>query len=370
MFISRLKLTNFRNIKQADLEFSPEKNLITGPNGSGKTNILEALHYVGTARSFRTHFDDHLMNSESDFFRIEAEGHIEPHDITVEIGVEPGNRKVIKVNSAPVKKIGQLFEYFRLVEFSPYDISIINGPPSGRRRFLSMTISQSDPYHIAILTDYHKTLAQRNALLKSFEGRTRLSPDQEASLSVWDEKLADAGVAIHKIRQAFVEKISGLAQKYYKIISDSSESLLIEYDPSPRIEDYTIEGMCRKWRERRERELSMRQTLYGPHRDELKFFVDNLEAKSGASQGQIKTAVLSLKLAQYQYLKEIVGHPPILLLDEIFSDLDETRLKFILDILPDLGQTFVTTSKLSEINNLEFFNFKYKIESGIPTILK
>ncbi len=370
MFIRRLKLTEFRNIKSTELIFDPGKNLIYGPNGAGKTNILEALFYAGAGRSFRTHLDENLVNTESSYFRIEAEGKIGPHEVLIELGVEPGKQKVIKVNSAPIRKLGQLYEYFRLVEFSPYDLEIVNGSPSVRRRYISITISQLDPGHISVLSDYHKTLAQRNALLKSFDGEIRLTSSQEASLSVWDDKLALSAVEIHRSRKAYIEKIAELSADFYRQISGTDEDLQIEYDPSPRLDKYTEENLCLKWASRREREIALRQTMYGPHRDDLKFAVDGLEAKTAASQGQIKSAVLSLKLAHFEYLKERLDRVPIVLLDEIYSDLDSNRLNFIIAQLPKLGQVFIATSKLSEIKDLGIFNSKYSIENGIAAVMK
>lgn len=370
MFIKRIKLTEFRNIKSAELNFDPGKNLIYGPNGAGKTNILEALFYAGAGRSFRTHLDENMVNTDSSYFRIEAEGKIGEHDVLVELGVEPGKQKVIKVNSSPIRKLGQLFEYFRLVEFSPYDLEIVNGSPSVRRRYISITISQLDPGHISVLSEYHKTLAQRNALLKSFDGETDLTSSQEASLSVWDDKLAVSAVAIYKSRKSYIEKIAELAADFYRSISGYEENLLIEYEPSPKLNEYDENQLVDKWASRREREILLRQTMYGPHRDDLKFSIGGLDAKTGASQGQIKSAVLSLKLAHFEYLKERLGHIPIVLMDEIYSDLDSNRLNFIMAQLPRLGQVFITTSKLSEVKDLDIFNFKCEVENGIVNIMK
>ncbi len=366
MFIQKLKLSEFRNLKKAEIEFSPENNLIVGSNGSGKTNILEALFYTGSGRSFRTHLDENLANTDSEYFRIEASGKMGENEVHIEIGVEPGKRKIIKVNSSPIRKLGELFEYFRLVEFSPYDLEIVIGSPSVRRRYISITIAQLNPPHVAILSDYHKTLSQRNALLKSFEETARLSASQEASLAVWDEKLAVHAVQIHESRKSYIHKIGDMAADFYRRISGSEEYLKIEYNPSPNLEDFTAENFCDKLSSRRQREIGMGQTMYGPHRDDIKFYIDNLEAKSAASQGQIKTAVLSLKLAQYEYLKQKLERLPIILLDEIFSDLDKNRLDFVMSLLPDLGQSFITTSKLSEVNNLEIFKSKFEVERGIP----
>ncbi|NIR63460.1 MAG: DNA replication/repair protein RecF [candidate division Zixibacteria bacterium] len=367
MFIENLKLAEFRNLKKAEIEFSPKNNLIVGPNGSGKTNILEALFYTGSGRSFRTHLDENLVNTDSEFFRIEAAGRIGNHEVQIEIGVEPGKRKIIKVNSGAIRKLGELFEYFRLVEFSPYDLEIIIGSPSVRRRYISITISQLDPPHVSVLSDYHKTLAQRNALLKSFEETPKLSASQEASLAVWDEKLAIHAVQIHESRKKYIEKIANLSADFYRKISGLEEYLKIEYNPSPNLDEFTSQHFCERLASRRQREIALGQTMYGPHRDDLKFYIDSLEAKNAGSQGQIKTAVLSLKLAQYDYLQETLEKLPIILLDEIFSDLDRKRLDFVMNLLPELGQSFMTTSKLSEVNNLDIFNSKFNVEKGIPT---
>jgi len=366
MFIENLKLTQFRNLKKAEIQFSSKNNLIVGPNGSGKTNILEALFYIGSGRSFRTHLDENLANTDSEFFRIEAGGKIGRHEVQIEIGVEPGKRKIIKVNSAPIRKLGELFEYFRLVEFSPYDLEIIIGSPSVRRRYISITIAQLDPPHVSVLSDYHKTLAQRNALLKSFEETPRLSASQEASLAVWDEKLAIHAVQIHQNRKKYTKKIAELSADFYRRISGSEEYLKIEYNPSPGLDEFTADHFCEKLASRRQREIALGQTMYGPHRDDLKFYIDSLEAKNAASQGQIKTAVLSLKLAQYEYLKQKLERLPIILLDEIFSDLDRMRLDFVMNLLPELGQSFMTTSKLSEVNDLDIFESKFSVERGVP----
>ena len=370
MHITRLKLSFFRNILDAELEFAPQNNLICGPNGAGKTNILEALFYLGVARSFRTNLDDNMVNTDSEFFRLEADGRIPPHEVNMEIAVKPGKRKTIKVNSSPLKRLGQLFEYFRLVEFSPYDIEIINGAPANRRKFLSLTIAQSEPQHISVLTEYYKILAQRNALLKSYQAERQLSSAQEATLEAWDERLAQTAVIIHNARRRFVNEIAELAAGFYRRISGPSESLSMEYDFSPKIEEYSQANLCAKWASRRQRELSMAQTLYGPHRDDLKFIINGLEARPSGSQGQVKTAVLGLKLAQYEYLKKCLGQTPIMLLDEIFSDFDTNRLEYIIRLLPQLGQTFITTSKLSEIRDLRIFDCKYQIEKGIPSHMK
>lgn len=370
MFISQLELTNFRNIEKSELAFSESTNLIVGPNGAGKTNILEALYYCGTGRSFRTHFDENLIRRDTDFFRLVSEGQIDPHQVTVEVGVEPGSRKMIKVNSAPLKKLADLYQYFRLVEFSPYDLDLVIGPPSSRRRFLSLTISQSAPAHIALLSDYSKLLAQRNALLKDYQERGSLSEQMETTLAIWDENLAQSAVEINTVRAEFIAQLSPLATDFYNRISGHDEDFKLMYTPSPRLPEFTAENFAAKLKSRRRRELAMGQTLYGPHRDELQFLVKDAEARSYASQGQIKTAVLSVKLAQHQYLKDKLEQAPVMLLDEIYSDLDRKRLGFITDLLPDLGQTFVTTSKTSEINDLSIFICKHRIEGGIPTELK
>jgi len=205
--------------------------------------------------------------------------------------------------------------------------------------------------------------------LKTFQDQRSLSADQEANLSVWDEKLAEPAVKIHQARQSFLHNISPLAQKYYEQISGQAEEFALTYHPSPRLEDYTWENFCRKLFSRRGRELAFGQTMYGPHRDDLALSINNLDAHDAGSQGQIKTAFLSLKLAQFSYLQNRLERPPILLLDEIFSDLDSQRLSFIMNLFPSFGQVFITTSKLSEINELDLFNCKFELKNGIPTIL-
>jgi len=366
MHVHHLKLTSFRNFDSEEIEFDPCTNLIFGENGSGKSNILEAVYYICTAKSFRSANDDLLRKNDADLFRIEADGIIDGNETEIEIGCKPGEKKRLRINGVPESRLSSLYEHFKAVVFAPDDVELINGPPSVRRTFLDISISQFDRNYIPLLWEYKRVLAQRNALLKELaeEFDAVGTASMDSTLQVWDQKTAELAVQINAKRQRFLKDISEPSTDFHEKLTESEFQLEIVYKPSPAIENYTTEEFVRKIESRRRRDIMLGQSQYGPHRDDIVFRIGDYDCRSYGSRGQVKSAVLSVKLAVLKHLREVNDEWPILLLDEIYSDFDSKRLEFLATIIPTLGQVLVTTSKLEEVKDLEVFNKSIMVTCG------
>jgi len=360
-------MQGFRNFISQEVELSPETNLIFGANGSGKSNLLEAIHYICTAKSFRHASDESIKNWDAEFFRLEADGYLDDTTTKIEISWKPGEKKRLKIQGVKHTKLANLYEHFKVVSFSPDDVELVYGSPSVRRQFLDISISQLRPGYISVLWELKKVLAQRNALLRelgeAFDS-VGASPDEDL-LDAWDDKLAGLAVLIHDARKEFVQDVSRRAMEYHSKLSGVTCDFHIEYKASPDLKDYSVEQFRGKLQSRRSRELLLRQSLYGPHRDDLQFMVSEAECRNFASRGQVKTVVLAIKLAVFDRIHELCGEAPILLLDEMYSDLDRTRLDSITALLGGLSQVVVTTSKLEEIKDLSYFRNSISIDTGL-----
>lgn len=366
MHIERLTMSGFRNFESETVELSPAANILFGPNGSGKSNLLEAIYYLCTAKSFRGASDDVLLRDGSEFFRLVGEGFLDRNPLKIEIAFKPREKKRIKINAVPETKLSTLYEYFKVVSFGPDDVELVYGPPSVRRRFLDISIAQLDRGYISLLWEYRKVLAQRNALLRELgEAYDSLGAvEGDELLGVWDERLIKFGLAIHAARERFIEKVSELAGGFHDRLASNSAEFNIKYIASPRLDDWSKEAFRDKLTFRRRRELLMKQSMYGPHRDDLQFVLSDTDCRSFASRGQVKTAVLSIKLAVFDHIKALCGEAPILLLDEIYSDLDRKRLDSLSALLPALSQVLITTSKLEEVKDLDAFENSLSIIEG------
>lgn len=366
MHLDSINITGFRNFAAASTLFSPGKNLLFGPNGSGKSNLLETIHYLCTAKSFRSATDDLIMQNGADFFRIVGEGEVGGEPVTIELAYQPGEKKRIKINGVLHSKVAVLYEQFKVVFFGPDDVELVYGPPSVRRRFLDISIAQLEVGYIPLLWEYKKVVAQRNALLRelgeAYDSLGAIAGDE--SLQVWDEKLIELGLAINGLRARFIRDVSKLAGEFHNKLTATDDMLEMRYKASPSLDEYSVDAYRAKLESRRTRELLMRQSMYGPHRDDVQFLLSGDDCRSYASRGQVKSAVLSVKLAILEHVKELCGEPPILLLDEIFSDLDRNRLDYLMPLLDDLGQVIVTTSKLEEVKELEMFENSLQVTDG------
>jgi DNA replication and repair protein RecF len=375
MRLNSLSLTNFRNFVRLECEFSPGVTLVVGDNAQGKTSLLEAIHFLTGASNPHTRIDRHLINflalrEQQPFARIVAEVvHADRKQrIEIRIIIEQGpnrgemrSKKQILINGVK-KRLRDLFGTFNAVLFLPQDLSILEGPPSERRRYLDNVLSQADPSYAQSLSEYSRVITQRNALLKQLIDN-RASGKQ---LEFWDDQLGNLGAYLVHQRALTLLELQALAYPYHHDLTQGEETLRMEYLPALVHKDQQkgqpelpLEGpiiwatvsqkeirqhlMTTLARSRSE-EIARGMTLYGPHRDDLSFTANGVDLRSYGSRGQNRTAILAAKLAEVDWLKQHSGEWPVLLLDEVLAELDATRREALLSCLSKVQQAMVTTA--------------------------
>ena len=364
MQIKNLKLRNYRNYSNLDIHFADSFNIIYGNNAQGKTNIIEAIFLCASGRSHRTSKDHELLKSETPGFIIKLNFEKETNMEEIEISYNTEERKKIRINEIPVKKIGDLMGHLNAVIFSPEDLLIIKQGPAERRRFLDITLSQLRPSYFFDLQQYARILIQRNTLLKNVQIRKEL----EATLDVWDKHLIKTGTRIMRARNNFINRLNELAGIRHAKLTNNEESLRLKYNPSfefmAQSSDLQLEDVLSKLLEKnRGKEIQKGSSMYGPHRDDIDIVLNDVSTKIYGSQGQQRTVVLSMKLAEIDLMKEESGDYPVLLLDDVLSELDDRRKDYLLDNIKGM-QTFITcTDKLFFKKNMELAAFFY-VEGG------
>ena len=354
MYISTLKLEHFRNYDGLELSFSRGTNLFYGDNAQGKTNILEAIYFCGTTRSHRTSRDRELIRFDADeaHLRMEMEREIaagpkealqknQTVSYRIDMHLKKARAKGIAINGIAIRKAQELIGLGHFVFFSPEDLGIIKNGPSERRRFLDMELCQLDQVYVSSLADYNKILVQRNKLLKDLSVR----PQDMDTLDVWDEQLVRYGSSLIRSREKFVEKLSKIILPIHEKLSGGREQICVGYERNVSAEDF-----ARVLSAGREKDLYLKSTETGPHRDDLSFTVNGIDIRHFGSQGQQRSAALSLKLAEIELVKEATGDIPVLLLDDVLSELDTNRQHYLLDSIGDI-QTFITCTGLEEYEN-------------------
>lgn len=344
MHIIRLTLHNFRNY--ADVSFCPDEgvNVLIGRNAQGKSSLLEAIYVAATSRSWRAGRDIEMIRWEADQARISLEvSRVEQNDIEIEVTLGRNEKKYLSVNTIRQTRLADLIGQVNVLLIEPEDGEIIRGEPSVRRRFLNLEISQVQPMYCHLLVNYRKILEQRNRLLKDMH-RTR---SRDGVLDVWNEQLVSYGSKILERRLAFVEKIAKLAREIHAQITDGSEDLGIRYSSKVNLEGaVTAADLSARLKTRleevRDEEVLRGITLAGPQRDDLIFTVNGVDARVYASHGQQRTIALSLRLAELEVMEETAKEPPVVLLDDVMTDLDEERRAHVFDITHGRCQTFVT----------------------------
>ena len=333
MQLTSLQLTDFRNFRQLSLLPIAGTNIFYGRNGSGKTNLLEAIFTLCLGRSQRSANDAVMVKDDADVYRITGKIEAEREASDLAVAFQRGGRKKITLDGLTIR-ISELYEHFAVVAAGPEDSTILSGPPSARRSFLDVYLSQYSKEYLRHLVDYSKILAQKNAALKE-----QMDPGPFNTLLVIE------GSAIMRIRAAYIAEITERAADYYTTIA-TDQSFHIAYHPSVRYEDpeQIEEAFDRRLIEVWERERVMQSSLVGPHRDEIDFSIGNAPARTHGSQGELRSAAVSLKLAVYDLLKGRRKIKPILLLDEIFAELDPVRVDALGGCFRELGQVFVTTA--------------------------
>ena len=336
MYIESLKLKNYRNIAEIELFPNKKTSVLYGDNAQGKTNILESVYYCATGRSHRTSADKELVmfDKESAFIKIAVRDDYGRLD-RIDIGIRSNGKKGICVNGIPVKRIGELLGTLNVVIFCPENLQLIKSGPGERRRFMDMEMCQIDKLYYYNLKQYYKVLKQRNNLLKSIK-----KPDD--TLDIWDLQLAEYGSGLIGQRTEFIEKISELASDIHGKISADKEKLRLEYKPNVSKKDF-----YKKLVQNREKDIYYGNTSIGVHKDDIIFYVNDINARDYGSQGQQRTVCLSTKMAEIELIKQEKNHYPVLLLDDVLSELDKKRQEYLINNIADV-QTIVTSTGLDE----------------------
>lgn len=360
MFIKSLKLINFRNYDEIYLNFNNHINLLIGKNGHGKTNILEAIYLLSLGKSFRTNKDKELIKFENENGYVGGLFLKEESDNTIEIVIRRDSKKGIKVNKSSIEKFSQLLGNFNVVIFSPEDLKLVKEGPKERRKFIDREISQIVPKYYHYISSYNKVLFQRNKLLKS-------NYIDENLLDVFDEELSVYGGYIYQYRRKFISKIEFLAKSIHKKMTDEAENLEIKYINQINLDcgnSYNdLKGrLIENLKKTRDQDRYNKTTKIGPHKDDLEILINGLDVKLYGSQGQQRMCSISLKLSEINLIKKEVGEYPVLLLDDVFSELDESRQKLLVDNLNDV-QIFITSAeeshkKIFENKDISIFNIE------------
>lgn len=346
MILERLSLINFKNYNEAQIEFCNKFNCFVGNNGMGKTNLLDAIHYLSFCKSFFNPIDSQNIKHDLPFFAIQ--GWINKNGETHEIfcGVKRAHKKQFKHNKKEYERLSEHIGLYPLVMISPSDIELIWDGSEVRRKFMDSIISQYNKHYLEKLIAYNHVLTQRNALLKQFHESRFFD---SSSLEIWDEQLVMYGEEVIKYRKEFLELFTPLFTKNYHFISGSSEDVSLDYDCKLIDKHYQTQLIANL-----ERDRISHHTTIGPHRDDLEFKLMGNSLKKFASQGQQKSYLLALKLAQFELIKDKKQTKPLLLLDDIYDKLDETRFKKLIELVSgdDFGQIFITDTHLDRMQDL------------------
>lgn len=352
MRVTGLQLEDYRNYTRLQIEPGPGLNVLVGRNAQGKSNLLEAVYVLATTKSARAGKDQELIRFGTSLARVSASIVRERMpDIDLELQLSQTEKKAMRLNGVRHTKLAEVIGQFNAVLFESGDLEIVHGEPSIRRRFLDLEIAQTSPRYVHALGAYRKTLEQRNRLLKDLRDR-RASHDAYSALPAWNAQLATYGSRLMDRRRQFLERLGVIAAEVHGTLSDGRDVLQLVYAPS-----FALAGLATE-EEVRERfvdilgaaesdELHRGTTLYGPQRDDVVFTVNGQDCRLFGSQGQQRTVALSLKLAERQLIEELVGEPPVLLLDDVLSDLDDVRRQLLFEITARSGsQTFLSCTNL------------------------
>ncbi len=370
MFIKSLKLKNFRNYCDLDLDFNSKKILIIGKNAQGKTNLLEAVYYLSALDSIRAKTDSELIKWGENFSNIKAEIKKFDIDIDLEVNINPPNRKKLKVNGLNKNKFSEFISNISAVCFTVNDLLLLRGAPEDRRKWLDNAINQIFPAYFERLNKYNKIKTQKNNYLKNLKGNINADTSM---LDIWNEQLAITGSNLIFIRLNFLYELQKIAIEKHKQISNT-ENLSVFYNSSiigdincsekfSFNNEYILANFKQKLDEKKQEEIIRAQSVIGAHRDDVSFYINNNDAKKFASQGQQRTIVLSLKLAELELIKEKINTNAILLLDDVLAELDDLRQNFLLNAIGNETQTIITSVdtlhfKEEYLKNVEIFEIK------------
>ena len=356
MFLKSLSLTNFKNLESLDIELCSKINCFIGDNAIGKTNILDSIHYLSFCKSFINHNDKQNIKDGEDFFIIQGCFDRNNEDEKIYCGLQKDKKKAFKRNGVDYQKLSEHIGLLPVVFSTPYDTNLIHLGSEFRRKFVDSIISQFDKNYLANIIAYNRVLEQRNKLLKNY---SKQGDFDRIELESWDIQLIDYGNKIHIARKVFANEIAEIFQRYYKLISDDKESVVLSYLSQlnkSSFEDLLLNSI--------EKDRVLTYTSTGIHKDDFEFILDNKAIKKHGSQGQQKTFVISLKFAQFDYIKNKTNLAPILLLDDIFDKLDKKRVGVITKLVSNnnFGQIFITDTSYDRMPELlKVLEIKHKI---------
>ncbi|WP_317855069.1 DNA replication/repair protein RecF [Chakrabartyella piscis] len=338
MNIKELSLQNFRNLGELQLRPTAGVNVFYGNNAQGKTNLLESLYFCGTGRSMRTKNDSQLIAFGKEDSHIRLQLSTQNRSERIDVHLKRDTKKGIAINGLPIRKLGDLFGTMYTVIFSPEDLSLVKDGPTERRRFLDMEICQISKVYYYDLQQYYRILKQRNHLLKEIQKK----PALKEQLFIWDEQLVDYGERIISAREVFLTRLDEIAANKTNELTGGSDSLKIRYQKNCNIGEFQ-----EKLKRNMDRDIYLGNTQSGPHKDDILFTISDKEVKLFGSQGQQRTTALAVKLAEIDLIQEETGESPILLLDDVLSELDEHRQRYLLESIAGL-QSFITCTGVED----------------------
>lgn len=359
MIIESIELKNYRNYERLNLQFDENTNIFYGDNAQGKTNLLEAVYVSGTTKSHKGSKDREIIRFGETEAHICVYVHKNESNYKIDLHLKKNKAKGIAINGIPIKKASDLFGIVNMVFFSPEDLNMIKNGPSERRRFLNVELSQLDKVYLYHLMNYNRVIHQRNMLLKDAFYRE----DLKDTLSVWDEQLVNFGIPIIERRNHFVNQLNEIVFDIHYQLTGKREKMKVVYEANISPEQFKNQIELSK-----EKDLKLKTTSVGPHRDDLNFLVEGVDIRKYGSQGQQRTAALSLKLAEIELVKRTIHDTPILLLDDVLSELDSNRQTYLLDQIHDI-QTLISCTGLDDfISNRFPLNKIFRVTEGNITV--
>lgn len=338
MYIKTISLYNFRNYDDLHIELSPKLNIIYGNNAQGKTNILESIYMCAMGRSPKAQKDKEIIKLDKKEAHIRIYASKKGLENKIDVHLKKEAKKGIAVNGIPIKKLNELFGVIYVVIFSPEDLQLIKSGPSERRRFIDMELCQLNSIYYYDLQQYCKVLKQRNNLLK----RLSKEPSWNDTLFIWDKQLVFYGKRVIRARDEFIKRLNDISSQIHADITNNSEIMNLKYIPNIKESEFEF-----KLNRNLEKDLILKSTSVGPHKDELQFFINNQDVKIYGSQGQQRTTALSVKLAEIKLIEEETSIKPVLLLDDVLSELDESRQSYLLKNINNL-QTILTCTGIED----------------------
>lgn len=356
IYIEKIQLKNYRNYAEAYIEFDKGINIIYGDNAQGKTNLIEAMYVCATTKSHRSSKDREMIKID------EKEAHIymtyNKNGITEEIDVhlQRMRKKGIAINKIPIKKLSELFGMIHIIMFSPEDLGLIKNGPKERRRFIDLELSQLNPLYMYYLSHYYKVLKQRNQLLKNRNNHNQLNE----LLDAWDQQLLEYGQKVIEMRDIFINELNLIFYKKHLYLSGGKEHIDLIYEKDVEVDAYES-----KLKKVRISDIKKGTTTIGPHRDDIRFDINKIDIRKYGSQGQQRTAALALKLSEIELVKNQIEDTPVLLLDDVLSELDQKRQKYLVDHLDHI-QTFITCTGIEDFIKSDLNHYKlYRVEDAI-----